>query len=101
MKMYILIKEEIPVGFAILAAAHGSMAAYLKYQGTKEIKDWLDGPAFYKVICKVNDKEFKKAKEFPDRVVITESKLDGQEVALVFKPREEWPKPFKFYKLYR
>lgn len=101
MKMYILIKEEIPVGFAILAAAHGSLAAYLEYQGTQEVKDWLGGPAFYKVICKVNDKEFEKAKEFDDRVVMTESALEGREVAIVFKPREEWPKPFKFYKLYR
>ena len=29
------------------------------------------------------------------------SALDGQEVAIAFKPREQWPKPFRFYSLYR
>lgn len=33
--------------------------------------------------------------------MITESALNSQDVALAFKPREEWPKPFKFYKRYR
>jgi len=29
MKMYILVKETIPVGFVIVAVAHASLAAYL------------------------------------------------------------------------
>lgn len=98
--MYILIKDDVPVGFSMLAAAHASLAAYLKFKNTPEVAEWLSGP-FYKVICSVNDKEFTKAKEFPDKVVITESALDNKEIALAFRPRKEWPKPFKFYKLYR
>lgn len=100
MKMYILIRETVPVGYAILAASHASLAAYLKFQDTTETKKWLSGP-FHKVICKVNDKEFETAKKFDDYVLLTESSLDNQEVAIAFKPREEWPKPFKFYKLYK
>ncbi|MCR9144963.1 MAG: hypothetical protein NXI24_22185 [bacterium] len=100
MKMYILIKESVPGGFAILAAAHASLAAYLKFKESAEIEEWLSGP-FYKVVCKVNDKEFEKAKSFDDCVVLTESALDNQEVAIAFKPRAEWPKPFGFYRLYR
>jgi peptidyl-tRNA hydrolase len=100
MKMYILIKDSIPEGFAMLAAAHASLAAYLKFQHTTEVTTWLTGP-FYKVVCKVNDKEFETAKTFSDHVVLTESALDHQEVAIAFKPRDEWPKPFRFYKLYR
>lgn len=100
MKMYILIKDDAPEGFAILAAAHASLAAYLKFSNTKEVNEWLSG-AFYKVVCKVNSKEFEKAKTFDDRVVLTESALDHREVAIAFKPREEWPKPFKFYKLWK
>ena len=46
-------------------------------------------------------KEFERAKSFEDHVVITESALDREEVAIAFKPRVEWPKPFRFYKLYR
>ncbi len=100
MKMYILIKDSVPEGYAILAASHASLAAYLKFQDFSEIKQWVSGP-FYKVICKVNDKEFASAKTFDDCVVLTESALDNQEVAIAFKPREDWPKPFKFYKLYK
>ncbi|MCE3607637.1 hypothetical protein LXA47_29120 [Massilia sp. P8910] len=36
-----------------------------------------------------------------DHVVLTESALDNREVAIVFRAREEWPKMFKFLKLYR
>ena len=100
MKMYILVKEEVPLGFAMLAVAHASLGAYLKYQETDEVKEWLSG-SFYKVVCKVNEKEFEMAKSFKDNVVITESSLEGQEIAVAFKPRVDWPKPFRFYKLYR
>lgn len=53
------------------------------------------------MICRVNDREFARAKEFEDRVVLTESALAGEEVAIAFKPRAEWPKPFRFYQRYR
>jgi peptidyl-tRNA hydrolase len=100
MKMYILIKDDVPPGFAVLAAAHASLAAYLKFQDSAEVAKWLSGP-FYKAVCRVSESEFEKAKGFEDYVVLTESGLENKEVALAFKPREEWPKAFKFYRLYR
>jgi hypothetical protein len=33
--------------------------------------------------------------------VLTESALGNQEVAIVFQPRDEWPKMFRFLRLYR
>jgi hypothetical protein len=100
MKMYILIKESVPVGLAMVAAAHASLAAYLQFQHAPEVRDWLAGP-FFKAVCKVSDEEFERAKECPYHVVLTESSLGGAEVALAFKPREEWPRAFKFFRLYR
>lgn len=100
MKMYILIKDDVPEGFAILAAAHASLAAYLKYKEDTDMQTWVSS-TFYKVVCKVNNTEFQKAKSFEDHVVLTESALDHKEVAIAFKPREEWPKPFKYYRLYK
>lgn len=100
MKMYILLKDSLPEGFAVLAAAHASLAAYRKFESDSCMQEWVSG-TFYKVICKVNDKEFEKAKSFEDHVVLTESALDNQEVAIAFKPRKEWPKAFKFYRLYK
>ena len=46
-------------------------------------------------------KEFDKAKTFEDCVVLTESALNNKEVAIAFKPRKEWPKAFRFYRLFK
>ena len=100
LRMYILIRESVPARFAVLAAAHASLAAYLQFRDTPEVAEWLAGP-FYKTVCRVTDEEFARAKETPDHVVITESALDGQEVALAFKPRAEYPKAFRFLKLFK
>lgn len=100
MKMYILIRESVPTGFALVAAAHAGLACYLRFRDAPEVAAWLSGP-FSKTVCKVSDQEFEQAKGFEDYVLITESALGGQEVALAFRPREEWPKAFRFYRLYR
>lgn len=100
MKMYILIRESLEPGQAIVAAAHASLAAYLKFRDAPEIAEWLAGP-FRKVVCRVTDEEFARAKRFADHVVLTESALGGTEVALAFRPRAEWDKAFQFYRLYR
>lgn len=100
LRMYVLIREAVPTGFAVMAAAHASLAAYLKFQHAPEVAEWLAGP-FYKAVCKVTDEEFERAKETPDHVVLTESALGGQEIAIAFKPRAEYPKAFRFLALYR
>ncbi len=100
MKMYILIKEWVPLGFALVGAAHASLAAYLKFQDTPEVRAWLAGP-FAKAVCKVTEQEFEQARGCPDHVVLTESALGGTAVALAFKPREDWPRAFRFFRLYR
>ena len=100
LRMYILVRESVPVGFAVLAAAHASLAAYLKFRDSPEVAEWLAGP-FYKTVYRVSDEEFARAKETADHVVITESALGGQEVAIAFKPRTEYPKAFRFLKLYK
>jgi peptidyl-tRNA hydrolase len=100
MKMYIAVRESVPVGFALVATAHASLATYLKFKDAPEVQEWIAGP-FYKVVCKVSDAEFEKAKEVADSVVITESALGDAEVALGFMPRQKWPTWFRFLKLYR
>ncbi len=100
MKMYILIKDTVPLGTAMVAAAHASLAVYLKFKESPEVEQWLSG-SFRKVVCQVTGNEFEKVKTVEDAVVLTESALDNQEVAIAFKPRQEWHKSFKFFKLYR
>lgn len=98
--MYILIKDDVPADMVPLIAAHTTLATYLKHQNDPLVIEWVSS-IFYKVVCKVNEKEFATAKGFPNAVVMTESALDNKEVAIGFKPELDYPKPFKFYKLYK
>jgi len=41
MKMYILVRDDIPLGFAMVAVAHASLTCYLKYQDEPGMKSWL------------------------------------------------------------
>lgn len=100
LKMYILIRESVPPGFAALAAAHAALAAYLRFRDAWEVRTWVTG-LFRKVVCSVTDEEFERARRHEDHVVITESALDHREVALAFKPRVRWPGAFAHLRLYR
>lgn len=103
LKMYILIRDDVDTGHAILAAAHGTAAACRRWAFDRGFNRWMAG-SFRKVVCRLSEKEFETAKQLlpeQDFLVMTESSLDGAETCLVFKPRTEWPKVFKFYQLYR
>lgn len=99
MKMYIFIKDDVPVDMTPLVAAHASLACYLVYQEDKDMQKWQK-TSFKKVVCKVNDAQFKHLKVFDKYNVTTESSLDNKEVSISFCPREEFPKPFRKYKLW-
>jgi len=100
MKMYILVRRSVPIGFALVAVAHASLATYLKFRDHPDVAEWLAGP-FRKVVCMVTDEEFEAAKRTEDAVIITEAALGGGEVAIAFRPRSVWPESFRFYRLYR
>ena len=100
LKMYILVKESIPLGKAMVGIAHASLACYLKFRETKEVKQWLS-EVFTKMVCIVNEQEFEKAKLEDDNLIITESTLDYNETIIAFKPRKEYPKYFNFFRLYK
>lgn len=103
LKMYILIKEGVDIGHALLACSHGSLMCYLKFKDKIVMSDYIDSNKqnFRKCVCKVKEAEFEKAKTYEDFVIVTESGLDNMETALVFCPREEWPKFFQFLRLYK
>lgn len=94
-------KDWIDPGHAVNSCVHAG--AMINSHWTKEdpiMKEWYD-TSFRKVTCKVNEKEFEKAKEYGDYFVVTEMAFDTQEVILVFKPRKEWPKFFNFLRLWK
>jgi peptidyl-tRNA hydrolase len=99
MKMYILIKDAVPARFAPVIAAHASLACYKKFEQDADMQNWVNS-VFKKVVCKVNDKEFENAKKEARHLVLTESALDNQEVAIAFCPRDEYSKQFRFFRMW-
>jgi len=100
MKMYILILDDVPSGFAVNSAAHASLACYLDFKDHPNMQEWL--LSFKKVSCKVSMEELRSVMlNCDDYTVITEGALDNRWVAVAFCPRPEWPQVFKTFKLYQ
>ena len=100
--MYICIKEGTPVGMAMNAAAHASLMCHLKFSEDEDYRTWLD-TSFKKVTCMVTPAEFAMLKELYDSLVVTESRMDNAELAVVLKPRQpgEWPEYINLLKLWK
>ena len=100
--MYILVKDSVDLGHAILTVAHSAVACCREFKDDPYFKDWIEN-SFRKVVCKVNQKEFDRAKTFEKGIIMTESALDNEEISIIFCPRpnDEWPDPIKWYKLYK
>jgi peptidyl-tRNA hydrolase len=99
MKMYILVKDDVPGKFVPVITAHASLACYLKYRDNEDMQQWING-IFKKVVCKVNNTEFENAKNEDKNVLLTESALENEEVCLAFCPRKEYSKQFKYFKMW-
>lgn len=99
MKMYILVRDDIEVSWAMVAVSHAALIAYLKWQKDEDMQEWVT-TSFRKVTCKVTPEQFEEAKTMEDTVVVTESAVNGKELAVVVKPRKNLPKALKSYILY-
>lgn len=100
-RMYILIIDWMDVGHAVNTAAHaGAMIEGRWPKDDPAMADWY-ATSFRKVTCKVTQDEFERAKLYEDWFAVTEMAFENKEVALVFKPRDEYPKFFQFMKLYK
>lgn len=102
MKMYICVKSSTPVGMAMNAVGHAGLMCYLKYKDTPNMQTWLE-KSFKKVTCAVSDAEYHFLKQLPDHIVVTESRLDNAELAIVLAPRSasdlpEWVSMLKLWK---
>ena len=99
LKMYILVRESIPLGVAVVNVAHASVVCFRKHEHEELMIEWISGP-FYKVVCAVSDKDFEAAKKLGQHVVIRESNYGDEEIAIAFCPRWEWPRKFKYFRMY-
>lgn len=100
MKEYILVLDDVPDHMVPVIAAHASLIAHIEWNAyVDDYKDWFN-QSFKKCVCRVNKKEFEKARLIEYNKVITENKL-AREVAIVLCPRKEWPNVVKFAKLWQ
>ena len=102
MKMYICVKDDLPAGMAMNSAAHAGLMCHMEFSEDSDYLDWLQN-SFKKVTCSVTPAEFAMLKTVSDHIVVTESRLSGQEVAIVLKPRQpnEWPEFVNLLKLWK
>ena len=102
MKMYICIKQDTPVGMAMNAAAHAGLMCHLEFQDDLDYNEWLI-KSFKKVTCAVTPAEFAMLKEIDGIKIVTESRLDNAELAIVLCPRHdnEWPEFVNLLKLWK
>jgi len=97
--MYIIIKDTIPDKLVPVISAHASLACYKRFENNEDMIKWING-IFKKVVCVVDEISFDNFKNEADSVLLTESSLDNTEVCLAFCPREEYPKKFKYLKMW-
>ena len=102
MKMYICIKDDTQVGMAMNAAAHAGLMCHLKFSEDLDYLEWLE-KSFKKVTCTVTPAEFAMLKELSDNLIVTESRLNNAELAVVLKPRpdNDWPEFVNLLKLWK
>lgn len=108
LRMYIIVRDDLPPEHVALTCAHASLAAWFKWAAHEDMEffpiflEWKD-TSFRKVICKATAEQFERAKLETENahLVMTESSLGGRETALVLRIAEEYPKFFKFLPKYK
>jgi hypothetical protein len=85
MRGYFLVRNAVALGHAVMAA--------LQRTDVPEPTGWLMGSAETRV-CLLDDREFERVRTYRGAIVISSRLYEGQEVAIAFGPRHEWPEEF-------
>jgi hypothetical protein len=91
--MLIVLKQGIDPSYAPVGAAHAALAGYLKWEKDDLTYRWAHG-IFNKHIKSATPEQFEKSKDekYGDKIVITESNLGGEEIAIVYRIAEKYSK---------
>lgn len=98
-RMFILVREKAPTGWAVNGVGHAALMCYLKWKNDPEMIDWVK-KSFRKVTCIVSDEEFDLAKKAGNYVIFKENDLGGMVCTMAFKPRKKYPCYFNGFRLY-
>ncbi len=108
--MYILVRDDLPIGRAINYAAHAAIKAHMlwgsgrpiymdpqTYEEDQVYHDWLNN-SFKKVTCKVTPKVFDEAKDRGYRCYIWK---EPDEYIMIIHPQHSEDKWLKYLTLYK
>ncbi len=123
-RAYVIVPDDVPLGFAMNGVAHAGCCMALKWGSQNDdaaFREWALN-SFRKVTCKVERRQLVQLDEAllrhcgwgpgaeprdavlwlnDHRIIVTESDWnDGGVVAVVYKPRVDWPKMFRKLELY-
>jgi hypothetical protein len=91
MVAYFLVRESVPFAHALLAA--------MAHNDVPELAVWVADSAEPNC-CVLSDEEFERARSYEGAIVLSSQFQKGKEIAIVFGPREEWPKEFSQFRDY-
>jgi peptidyl-tRNA hydrolase len=84
LKMFIVLRWDLPAGAAVVAAAHASLGTYLTFIDNPLMQEWQK-TSFIKRLCKAKDfAHFQHLKTLGKHRVFTESTLGNSEVSIGF-----------------
>lgn len=84
--MPLVLRPHISAVAAAIACAHGALAGYLRWKDDPLVQEWISS-VFYKRIYRSDDlSAWSAVLQWPDVLVLTESKLDTLQVIAFFKP---------------
>jgi hypothetical protein len=112
-RMYILVKDTVPDNYVPLIVGHAVANCLLFEYNTSDnfflaerISNWYHSSNMKKAICRVSEEEFQRAiTEAGEYIIQSEtSGLDPEHLTdcvAAFVPRREYPKSFKYFKLWK
>lgn len=109
-RMYILVKDTVPDNYVPLMVGHAVTSLFWTFESSSYdlpewVTPWIEEHNMKKVVCRVSEQEFQKAiSEAGDYIIQSEtSGLDPEHLTdcvVAFVPRREYPKSFKYFKLW-
>lgn len=104
LKMYIVVRDDVPVNITPTLVAHSAINAHIKFNGKSELYDeWLE-KYYYKVTVKVDKNVFEKIRStIPCHEGYENKTCNGEITCLVCEPvwSDNTPKPLIYASLWK
>jgi hypothetical protein len=84
--MPMVVRPQLSPASVAIACAHGALAGYLKWKDDPIVQEWVSSIFYKRIYLPIDFQTWEAVKQWPDALVLSESKLDHLPVIAVFKP---------------